>query len=61
MVHRLPGALVAWLPGIGWTDVPINMLSKWLGHSRIATTAIDANATGAEQYSIAARMWDGEA
>jgi len=43
------------------TGVPLNMLSKWLGHSRIETTAIYANATGAEQYSMAARMWDGEA
>jgi len=42
------------------TGVPLNMLSKWLGHSRIETTAIYANATGAEQYSMAARMWDGE-
>ena len=57
----LPDALAAWLTGIGGTDVPLNMLSKWLGHSRIETTATYANATGAEQYSIAARMWEGEA
>jgi hypothetical protein len=53
MAHTLPGALVAWLTGIGWTDVPLNMLSKWPGHSRIETTAIYANATGAEQYGSA--------
>jgi len=40
------------------TGVPLNMLSKWLGHSRIETTAIYANAIGEEQYSIASRMWE---
>ena len=42
-------------------NVPLHTLSKWLGHSHIETTALYANAIGAEQYSIAARMWDGEA
>jgi site-specific recombinase XerD len=37
--------------------VPLNMVSKWLGHSQMETTAIYANALGEEQQSIAARMW----
>ena len=37
--------------------VPLNMLRKWMGHAQIETTAIYANALGAEQRSIAARMW----
>jgi integrase len=37
--------------------VPLNMLSKWMGHSQMETTAIYANAVGEEQQSIAARMW----
>jgi len=38
-------------------NVPLNMVSKWKGHSRIETTAIYANAVGEEQQSIAARLW----
>jgi len=37
--------------------VPLNMLSKWMGHSIMEITAIYANAVGAEQQAIAARMW----
>lgn len=37
--------------------VPLNMLSKWMGHSKIETTAIYANALGEEQRQIAERMW----
>jgi|OM-RGC.v1.013374515 integrase/recombinase XerD len=37
--------------------VPLNMLSKWMGHAAIETTAIYANALGEEQRSIAERMW----
>ena len=37
--------------------VPLNMLSKWMGHSKIETTAIYANALGAEQRIIAEKMW----
>jgi integrase len=39
------------------TGVPLNMLSKWMGHSIMEITAIYANAVGAEQQAIAARMW----
>ena len=37
--------------------IPLNMLQKWLGHAQLSTTAIYANAVGAEEQSIAARMW----
>ncbi len=37
--------------------VPLNLLSKWMGHVAIETTAIYANALGEEQRSIAERMW----
>ena len=39
--------------------VPLNMLSKWMGHATLEVTAIYANALGEEQRSIAARMWNG--
>jgi len=35
----------------------LNMLQKWLGHCRMETTAIYADATGPEERNIAARMW----
>jgi len=38
-------------------NVPLNMVSKWLGHAQMETTAIYANAVGEEQQTIAARMW----
>ena len=38
--------------------VPLNMLSKWMGHASLEVTAIYANALGEEQHSIAARMWE---
>ncbi|MGN6768648.1 MAG: tyrosine-type recombinase/integrase [Rhizobiaceae bacterium] len=37
--------------------VPLNMLSKWMGHSAIETTSIYTNAVGNEQKQISARMW----
>jgi hypothetical protein len=33
------------------------MLCKWMGHASMETTAICANALGAEEQGIAARMW----
>jgi hypothetical protein len=42
------------------SGVPLNKLSQWLGHAQLSTTAIYADAVGAEEKSIAARMW-GEA
>jgi integrase len=40
--------------------VPLNMLSKWMGHASLKVTAIYANALGEEQRNIAARMWEDE-
>ena len=39
------------------SGVPLNMLSKWMGHATLEVTAIYANALGAEEQGIAARMW----
>lgn len=39
------------------SGVPLNMLSKWMGHASLEVTAIYANALGAEEQGIAARMW----
>lgn len=37
--------------------VPLHLVQRWLGHAHIATTAIYADVVGAEERSIAARMW----
>lgn len=37
--------------------VPINFVKKWLGHARLSTTEIYADAVGDEESSIAARFW----
>ena len=39
------------------SGVQLNMLSKWMGHASLSTTAIYANASGREEQEIAARMW----
>ena len=39
------------------SGVPLNMLSKWMGHADIKTTAIYADAIGPEEQDIASRMW----
>jgi hypothetical protein len=39
-------------------SIPLNMLSKWMGHASLEVTAIYANALGEEQRNIAARMWN---
>ena len=38
--------------------VPLNMVRKWLGHSRLSTTAIYADAVGDEEREIAGRFWE---
>lgn len=38
-------------------EVPLNMVRKWLGHSRLSTTAIYADAMGDEEREIAVRFW----
>jgi site-specific recombinase XerD len=37
--------------------IPLNLVQKWLGHAQLSTTAIYANAVGAEEKDIAKRMW----
>ncbi len=37
--------------------IPLNLLQKWLGHAQLSTTAIYADAVGAEEKDIASRMW----
>lgn len=37
--------------------VPINFVKKWLGHARLSTTEIYADAVGQEEQTIASRFW----
>jgi site-specific recombinase XerD len=37
--------------------VPINLVKKWLGHSRLETTEVYTNAVGDEEQAIASRFW----
>src|SRR5262245_2374288 len=38
--------------------VPLNLVQRWIGHARISTTAIYADASGDEEAAFAARFWD---
>lgn len=38
--------------------LPLNMVQKWLGHSKIETTAIYANAVGKEERNLIAKLWE---
>ena len=40
-------------------SVPLNILQKWMGHARLTTTAIYADATGDEERALARRTWAG--
>ena len=37
--------------------IPLNLIQKWLGHAQLSTTAIYADAMGAEERDIAKRLW----
>jgi integrase/recombinase XerD len=37
--------------------IALNLVQKWLGHAQLTTTAIYADASGAEEKDIARRMW----
>jgi integrase/recombinase XerD len=37
--------------------IPLNLVQKWLGHPQLSTTAVYANAVGAQEKDIARRMW----
>ncbi len=39
------------------SQVPLNLVQRWLGHAQLTTTAIYADAIGPEERQIAARMW----
>lgn len=45
--------------GIGTLQagVPLNLTQKWMGHARISTTAIYADACGPDEAAFAARFW----
>jgi integrase/recombinase XerD len=45
-----------WVAAVS-TGIPLNLVQKWLGHAQLTTTAIYANAVGAEEKNIAKRMW----
>ena len=56
--HSMPKALRhAFGVGAIQKNVPLNIVQKWMGHSRISTTAIYADATGDEERALAKRMW----
>jgi integrase len=40
--------------------VQLHMLSKWMGHASIETTAIYATVLGPEERLVARRMWEGD-
>lgn len=40
------------------SGVPITKLQRWMGHSKLETTAIYLDAVGAEERQLAARMWN---
>jgi len=37
--------------------IPLNLVQKWLGHAQLSTTAIYADAAGAEEHQIMEKMW----
>jgi integrase len=39
--------------------VPLTSVSRWLGHARLSTTAIYANAVGEEDRAFARKFWNG--
>lgn len=41
-------------------SVPLNIIQKWMGHSRPGSTAIYASVCGPEEIAFAARFWDAD-
>jgi integrase len=39
------------------SGVPLNLVQRWLGHAQLSTTAIYADAVGAEEQGLMQRMW----
>ena len=49
---------VAISDGLANVGIPLNLVQKWLGHAQLTTTtAIYADAVGAEEKDIAKRVW----
>lgn len=42
---------------IASTNVPPNLIQRWMGHSSATTTAIYLDAVGLEEREFAQRMW----
>jgi integrase/recombinase XerD len=40
------------------SGVPLNLIQRWMGHSRLTTTAIYASVCGPEEIGFARRFWD---
>lgn len=38
-------------------EIPITLVQRWLGHSKLASTAIYTHVVGREEIELAARMW----
>jgi integrase len=57
--RAMPKALRHAFGVLGTTEakVSLNLMQKWLGHARIQTTAIYADAVGDEERAMAERMW----
>jgi integrase len=43
--------------GVTQANVPLGTIKRWLGHSRLESTLIYTDAVGAEERTLAARMW----
>jgi integrase len=43
--------------GAAQKNVPLNIVQKWMGHSKLSTTAIYSDAIGDEERALAERMW----
>lgn len=57
--HKSPKGLRHGFGVIAVTNgIPLNMVSKWMGHASLEVTAIYANALGEEQRQIASKMWN---
>lgn len=39
------------------TNVPLNLIQRWMGHASPTTTAIYLDAVGLEEHAFARRMW----
>jgi hypothetical protein len=40
--------------------IPLNLVQKWLSRAQLSTTAVYADAVGAQERDIARRTWDSD-